>query len=308
MLETTLAHTRVASLFLIGILGVMDLRCVAHPGTVLTCRAGGRAVTLHTLHEKDGSWQFQSIPGPPLNCESHVIACQTALDSSLGITVPFLATCRPDNGSEVAIYSLRDLSTDKSHLTCRGTLHVPDYSASLIILNGPTVVWSQQNTVFIARQNMKSMSLTSRSCFTQQEILLNQFTNCVSSIEQMWSFDSSDDTVLLFIRQSATSTEERGAEPHWNCLSLWRDGDHGAGELSARLLPSQYYVPSDYGCIATCMTVHRRWCVGREGDVTSDLEVLVGTQYMQVVLLRGGIPLHCIATDTTPSELTLLKV
>ena len=53
-----------------------------------------------------------------------------------------------------------------------------------------------------------------------------------------------------------------------------------------------------------CTAVHRRWCVGREGDVTSDLEVLVGTQYMQVVLLRGGIPLHCIATDTTPSELS----
>ena len=87
----------------------MDLCCTGPFGGVVSyCAAGkeGESLTLHQLSKREGTWQFESTPGPSLaagGSKGTVVACQTALDTSQGVIVPFLVISRPNNDSELEI-------------------------------------------------------------------------------------------------------------------------------------------------------------------------------------------------------------
>ena len=129
----------------------MALRCtVGIPGGVVAyCCAAGREgdgiLSLHTLRERDGVWRFQRTPGPSLTTEGghrrHVISCQTALDASQGVKVPFLVTRTRKSSSEVEILALSGLGSCNTQLTHCGILPMEERYASaresdLNILNG----------------------------------------------------------------------------------------------------------------------------------------------------------------------------
>ena len=289
--------------------------CVGPQGSVVTYCAENReeeSLTLHRLHETGSNWRFKSTRGPSLAAAGGkrlLVACQTALDELQGVKVPCIVASRPDNGSEVEILALSGKHDCDTLISC-GTVRVLDCAVALEcgfqILDGPTVIWSEEETICVGLRRLESTS--PRQSLTQHTINMNKFTKQNHVIDQFWCLNWPDGTVLLFVRLSASASSQQAVEPtaHWLCLSLSKKRD--GRDIGVEKLPPHCYVPGDYGCIATCIAAHFHWHVRREGDVFLEADLLVGTQYLQVVLLRGGIPLHCVTVETIPSELAIIDV
>lgn len=281
--------------------------CTSWRGSLVSSSGDNTSLVVHTLRQRENVWLFQSSPGPPLaaaGSKRQVIACRTVLDVSQGVRVPCIATREFNYSSEVEILAFSGLQ-DCSLLTSCGGVHVLAADHELHLLNGPAVVWGERDAVYLGLRGVES----SKSTFIQHEIMLSKFTSHTAShvVDKLWSFDCPDNTVMLFVRLmlSRSSQHEEGCVD-WLCLSLVVNGD--GEEVDVEVIPSHHCIPSDYGYIATCIAVYWGWCVEREGGAASTRELLVGTCYQQVVLLRGGIPLHCVALETIPSDLVILEV
>ena len=282
--------------------------CVAPRGSLVTTRGDNTSLVVHTLREVGNVWRFEPSPGPPLapaGSKRHVIACRTVLDMSQGVRVPCIATRGYEDSTEVEILAFSGLQ-DYSELTSHGVVRVSATDNELHLLSGPAVVWGEEDAVYLGLRGEEHSRPTS---FTHHGIMLKKFTSSTTSlmVDKLWSFDCPDGTVMLFVRLilSPTSQDTKGGLD-WLCLSLVVNGN--GGEVDVKALPSDHYIPSDYGYIATCIAVYCGWGVGREGGVASTRGLLVGTRYQQVVLLRGGIPLHCVAMETIPSDIIILEV
>ena len=402
-----------------------SLWCADGSGRVIsydTAEGVGGLLKRHVLRERErGVWCFESTRE---GCEGVAVALETVLDESRGVSAPFLVSHRPGDPSELLeVFSLgpQNSETLVSHGVLRAQL---TSTCGLEVLDGPTIIWGQGNTVFIARQNTRDFS-----SFHQQEIHVNELISGTGGesgwdIERLWCFTAPDDSLLVFLRccSSTTQEDEPTVVAQWLSLSL-SSGGRGGEDMGVQLLPSHCLLPSDYGCIATCITVHTVWGVGREEGgglsvgregggglsvgreggrglsvgreeggglsvgregggglsvgreggglsvgredggglsvgreeggggglsvgredggglsvgreeggggglsvgregggglsvgreggrgLSADLELMVGTRYGQVVLLRGGIPIHCVAMESTPNKLVVLQV
>lgn len=286
----------------------MSLLCTAPRGGLVSASEDNTSLVVHTLSERGNIWRFESSPGPPLapaGAKRQVITCRTVLDVSQGVRVPCIATRRLDDNSEVEILAFSCLQ-DCGELTSCGVVRVPAANCEPHLLNGPGVVWGEGDAVHLG---LRGGGLSRPTSFTQHEMKLKKFTNHATNIvvDKLWSFDCPDDTVMLFVRSILSPTSQHMEDGvHWLCLSLGVSGN--GGEVDVKTLPSHHYIPNDYGCIATCIAVYWGWGVKREGGVASTRGLLVGTRYQQVVLLRGGIPLHCVAVETVPSDLVVMEV
>lgn len=283
------------------------LYCAESGGTLLCCSTtdrGENSIVRHRLSEREGAWSFQTTPCPAPPLPSRAIALRTARDRLRGIAVTFLVSQRAPS-DHFDIHSLTPApSTD---LIPHGTLHArSSVEKNLTILHGPTVVWGERDRVCVALPEAEAGSRT----FTRREIHLSKFFNGAAvCVERLWASDCSHDTLLLLIRCSSSSQSGEESTSQWCCLSVKIErGGGGRGGLDVQLLPSHCCVPRDYGCVATCVGVCQFWMVGGEGDICSETHLLVGTSYGQVVLLRGGIPVHCVAVETTPIKLHILQV
>ena len=275
------------------------LWCVEDASTLVSCRTtdGGEcALARYRLSEREGSWSLQMMASTQSR-QGHAVALQTTLDRSLGGAVTFLVSRRPSS-SCLEVHSLSP--APGLSLVPRGTLDGgPDGETDAVLISGPTVVRGEVERVCVA------LPESGREGFIQREIPLSGFTSGAGhSVERVWAFGCLDDSLLLLIRFSSPAHQGAESTTQWCCLSVRAEG----GELEVTSLPSPCHVPRDYGVIATCVSVCHLWRVGREGEVWSELHFVVGTTYRQVVVLRGGIPLHCIAMETTPTELHILQV
>ena len=290
-----------------------SLWCIGFDGKIFSYGTEkGGSLTRHTLRKRDkDSWYFDSTVGPSLSHdgrERRPVVCKSVFDKSQGIYTLFIITHTPEDRSNMDIFSLIPPQTNNDTLIHRGIINTDNIDTALesgiYILNGPTIIWACGNSLIIARQN-------STTTFTKQKILMNKFINdsCGAyTIERVWCFDSTDDIILLFMRCINTPMVEDGASVNeWICLSL--SSREGGGDIAVQLLPSQCYIPSCYGYIATCIEVCYNWSMGREdGSICMNVDLMVGTGYKQLVLLRAGIPVHCVAMESIPRNIAVLQV
>ena len=286
------------------------------PGSVVTLlptAREGNHITLHTLGAEEsrgerGSWEFTPSPGPPLDPlvssgNAEILACAVALDDSQGLRVPCLlaSTEAPDGELESAVLHVLAFSTqgdgDVTLVHCGRWSGIVPSREGLRILDGPTVVWSREKDVHLA---VSSKPDTPPKWVT---------VAVGDEIERMWCYNMPEGGILMFVRTLGTLNSNDGAKQppprsKWLCLLVNKE----ESEETVKELPCRCYVPSNYGKMVVCMVVHHSWAVSDTGDMMASLEIAVGTQRRQVVVLRGGIPVHCITMETIPEELAVLKV
>ena len=268
----------------------------------------------HRLHERASYWQFEASPGPSLaGCNRDIIASQVALDDCQGIRVPCLVTSRPGSTTKFEVFALTGLRGRDALVSCGvvSLRSVPETRAiNFKILDGPSILWSEAKTVHVALRDPEIAS--SASSLAQHAIDMSKFIgsetrcDCSCAVERFWCFNSPSGQILLFVRLTGLAGSREsiaGCTGHWVCLLVT-----GRREVKVERLPAHCYVPEDYGCITTCMAACHHWSGGREAGVSVATELMVGTRYLQVVLLRGGIPVHCISMETVPTELAVLEV
>ena len=283
----------------------MSLWCVDDAGSVFSCSescSGGGSLARHQLTEREGgSWSFQSTASPSLSLKGPPVALETALDRSRGVTAPFLVSRGPrDSSLEIRSLSPGPTAALVGHVTLEGGA---DRARGLSVVAGPAVVWGVRDKVCVALFEEDGSGTT---VFTRREILLNKFISCPApSLEGVWFSESPDGLLLLFVRYS--SPTHQGAEPEAECCCLSVEIERG-GRLNVRQLPSRQLLPREYGSLAVCVAVGYHWRVGPDGEVWSDPCVVVATSYRQVVVLRGGIPVHCISVKIEPIDLNILQV
>ena len=279
--------------------------CAESGGGLVSCSTtdgGGNSTLRHRLCEREGAWSFQTTTCPSASLSGRTVALQTALDKSRGIVVPFLVS-RGASSDVLEVHSLSPSPSDT--LVSHGTLNTDSggLENNLTVLDGPTLVWGQEEKVCVALPDVD----TGVGDFTKRDIVLGGFIGRSGlTVERLWAFHCHDDSLLLLVRCSNSS--DCVAEPvtQWCCLSVDVVGKRG--ELDVRLVPPHHCVPADYGCVAVCVAVCQFWGVGGEGGMWSETCVLIGTSYRQLVLLRGGIPVHCVAMEATPMHLRVLLV
>ena len=286
------------------------------------CPAGrdrGRLI-LHRLHGRGSSWQFLSSLGPSLPRSGEVIGCEAVLDLSQGVRVPCLVTAAGVGATGKAVAEVLVCcglgGHDSSSLVSCGELSLgDDYSrGSLKVLDGPTVLWSERGTVFLAWR----VSGSTGGAMAQHSVDVGAIAGGRGDenyiINHFWCFADPGGGFVLFVRLQLAGPRagSGGAKPHslagdsqWLCLFLSQKGED---ELVMKGLPPQHYIPSDYGNIAVCIALHHCPSVDRNGSTALSTEALVGTRYQQVVVLRDGCPVHCIAMETIPTELAVLEV
>lgn len=295
---------------------------VGWQGSVVThCPTGGDRgrLVLHRLHGKGSSWQFLSSPGPPLPLQGEVVACEVVLDQSRGVRVPCLVTAAGAGAAgeaEVEVLVCSGGRHDSSSLISCGEVSLGNAfsEGSVKVLDGPTVVWREGGIIFLAWPVFGS----SGEAMKQHSVAVGAVAAGGSGrdyiINQFWCFTTPGGSILLFVglQPAGPPAGSSGAGPHslagdsrWLCLLLSQKEDN---ELILKELPPQHHIPSDYGNIAVCIALHHCSCVGRNGSVALSTEALVGTRYQQVVVLRDGCPVHCIAMETIPTELAVLEV
>ncbi|CAI8027445.1 hypothetical protein GBAR_LOCUS15702 [Geodia barretti] len=281
------------------------LCCVETGGSLVSCSTtdgGWNLVLRHRLCEREGAWSFQTTTCPSAG---RTVALHTTLDNSRGITVPFLVSRRASS-DVLEVHSLCPSPSDT--LVSHGTLNTDSggLEKNLTVLDGPTLVWGQQEKVCVALPDVD----TGVRGFTKRDIVLGGFIGRSGlTVERLWAFHCHHDLLLLLVRCSSSSDCEAEPVTQWCCLSVDVAGRGGKrGELDVRLVPSHRCVPADYGCVAVCVAVCQFWGVGGEGGMWSETRVLIGTSYRQLVVLRGGIPVHCVAMEATPMHLQVLLV
>lgn len=290
-------------------------------GVATLCLAGrdqGRLI-LHRLHGKGSSWRFLPSPGPSLPQPGEVIGCEAVLDLSQGLRVPCLVTAAGVAATGTAVAEVLVCCGfgrhDSSSLVSCGELSLGNDipKGSLKVLDGPMVVWSERGTIFLAWPVFGSTG----GAMAQHPVDVGAVARGQGDknyiVNHFWCFTNPGEGILLFVRLQVAGPHagSSGAEPHslagdsrWLCLLLSLKDD----ELITKELPPQIYISSDYGNIAVCIALHHRSTVDRNGSMALSTEAVVGTLFQQVVVLRDGWPVHCIAMETIPTELAVLEV
>ena len=273
-----------------------SLRCVDGAGAVVCCPAassGGEvALTRSRLHEN--TWTLEAASPLSLSPRGRAVSLRTVLDHSRGVAAPFLVSRLPPawgGGLAVSCHT-----PDIGQANCGTVGGCSGAEIDLTLLNGPTVVWGEAERVCVALPDIGS----DKPSFFKRDIhLRNHIGTRSHTVERVWSFDWRDETILLLIRCLGPAHKGTELVRKWCCMSVKRDELH---VLEVTMVPAYSHLPEEYGCLATCVSVCHHWRVGPEG-VWPEPCFVVGTTYRQVVVLQGGIPLHCITMETAPTEI-----
>lgn len=208
---------------------------------------------------------------------------------------------------------LLDYGGYKSQLTSEA-----EAIGAVSILDGPIVVWSEgwQLQVMYAVDHSHRIQ---QHTYDIRNLISDHY--CLVKVNSVWPFLWADDETgivgvdsssvyIIFVKLEVT-TEEEGASisgrsiTEWVCLQVKL---HSLG-LAVKLLRESELIPRDYGCVSTCVAMHKNYSVGlASGDIASRNQFLVGTEYCQVVLLHQGATLQCISLKYIPRQILLMDV
>lgn len=184
------------------------------------------------------------------------------------------------------------------------------------LLDGPTVVWKRETRVHIVHgANLEQVSVDVQKSATNLKVEKVREMWCVRS-EGGDGGDHSSSSILLLLQLQVEETNsynyrEFGAR-EWVCLQVQLRENSllgGYAETEVPVVRVQGVIPPDYGCIATCVAVHRWFHVDERGGALVERVVyLVGTEYRQVVLVEGGMVRQVIPLQDLPLSVVPVKV
>ena len=277
--------------------------------------------SLHALQKEGGQWRF--APGNAFELSSGaVVASKVAYYRTSGKQAPFLLVkhhaCQlVSDGAETHELLRYDTGCLTKHSQFEIAKSQLPEKESYCILDGPSVIWSERATIHLSFTSAEETNFMTRHSVNVQMFCNGGFTSSGMEIDKFWALDwneNEDGTVstaiLLLIRLESHSTGQTfmqtNFETHdWLLLLVTLQGD---ADLQIERLPDVSLIPSDYGCIATCIAPHRVYSVGSCGEVVSKCQFIVGTSYQQVVIFDNGRLVHCVSLQYVPEIIIPMEV
>lgn len=273
-----------------------------------------RIKRLTQTHSNSERFDFQIFnEGQHIN--EKCLLCQNILDSCTGWRSPHLLVAHTPQ-QNLTTHELMVCTSDGYFESCGLQFDIKGADlpsdGRYHLLDGPTVVWQQATHVHIVHgQNMEVKMVVDVQKMAPHHLTLK-------GIQNMWCI-LSDDTdgcpiVLLLVQlllltgaESSNSREFGGLE--WMCLQVRLQDDMLLGLPGMKTTKIPNLVPSDYGCIATCITSHKSFRVDHStGAMRESLLFVVGTRYQQVVLIEDGTVRSVISLLTLPQHIVAVKV
>lgn len=262
-----------------------------------------------------------------------VRACEVVLDENSGTKKLFLVLSHPQSSPmsaalpEPMVFRLLEYSHSRRKLLNYGeplpiTAAAVDLS-KVAILDGPVVVWSeghQLKVVYAASNRPNTIPL--QQAYILESLIADQFH--LEQVMDVWPFLWEDETTfanpfdiyciskfVVFLKLKVASTADASLDGQftveWVCL-LFKLSSVEEG-LAVSLLRESEFVPREYGCISSCVTLYKSYAASSSsGDVSSRNQFLVGTEYCQVVLLQKGVPLQFVELKYVPYQISLIDV
>ena len=283
--------------------------------------------TLHDLQRRASQWELSPsrVCQLPHNVDT-ASACGLALDCSRGIQSPFVLVTPTLSASqllsgETIPHVFLTYNADQSRLFDHSQFDVPRLQLpdddNYSILDGPTVLWKEGSTVHL------TCSSNSGAEFVIQHSIDTQMFVCgaadgETTVHSFWAFNwnrstsTGGNTILLFIRvhcmqpvrKRGTTVTALPSQYTWLCLLVAVENF----ELKINPLQPDSFIPSDYGCIATCITPHKSHCLSEAGEIGLKCQFVVGTSYQQVVIFESGFLLHCVSLESVPKRVCTVEV
>ena len=248
---------------------------------------------------------------------SKILSCRSVLDAFSGCRAPHLLVSE-DPGQDFTLHEVLVCNQNGTFEECGLQFRVK--KEDLLdcggnnedhhhLLHGPTVVWKQDTKVHIVHgEGMKQSTVDIES--VSPRLSLNRIRN-------MWCMMSSSSegtpSVLLLLQlllKGADHSREFGAR-EWMCLRVQLpEGDFDFfPNRAATARRTRDVIPSDYGCIAKCISTHKEFSVdGVSGAVVERTIFAVGTEYRQVVLISDGVVKNVIPLEDAPQRVLAVKV
>ena len=310
-------------------------------GYLVSADQGKNLLYLYTLQQQgaSGKWVLNQELEESLEiiaAAGHCIqACEVVLDERTGTRNFFLVLSQPQgllvpaSGlGTTTVYRLLTYSPSRRKLLHYGeeealglaVISAEDLQVSKVsILDGPIVVWTEGCQLQVMHSDSDHSDKILRQTYNLENLISDHFR--LVKVIDLWPFPWMDETVNSFIigynslfiiflklkvvAEATFSNDQSITE--WVCLQVKLS--RSPQGLAIKLLRESTLIPRDYGCISTCVALHRSYCFGlSSGDIGSKRQFLVGTEYRQVVLLCEGRPLQCVPLKFTPCEINLLSV
>ena len=294
--------------------------------------------TLYELQKLDENWQFISTGAVALSqgaVPRDIKSYGVAFDNIHGVCSPFLLmTYGQSRSCNLLIFDHADgqLKTygrfESSHSGRGGEGWGFTSSRDVLIMDGPTVVWSENGYIHLACCNPshQSLPLTMVKGTVQLKAERNardllEASDGGMKIDRLWAFDGwadgsseeSDITLLLFLsvtwQGNMESVEGKvGETSQWLSLLLtWAVSADSTPQV--KYLDPDSLIPSDYGCIATCIALHSSHVVNSAtGGICPQSRFLVGTTYQQTVIFESGYLLYCVPLNGVPGKVVSMEV
>lgn len=275
--------------------------------------------SLHGLQKEGGQWRFAPRNVFKLSSGA-VVANKVAYCRTSGKQAPFLLVKRHAfQRDEAETHEL--LRYDAGCLTKHSQFEIAKSQLpekeSYCILDGPSVIWSEGANIHLSFTSAEETNFMTRHSVNVQMFCNGGFTSSRMEIDKFWAIDWNENedgtastAILLLIRLESHSTGQTfmltDSETHdWLLLLVTLQGD---ADLQIEPLPDVLLIPSDYGCIATCIAPHRVYSVGSCGEVVSKCQFIVGTSYKQIVIFDNGRLVRCVSLQYVPETIIPMEV
>lgn len=266
-------------------------------------QANNRRYGLQLLEESQNLPEFY-------NC----LTCSIILDSCTGWRAPHLLVVAGKSQHEnLVTHELLACVANGSFEPCCLEFAVkrddlPSSGECYHLLDGPTVVWHKGTCVHVVHgENLErdSVDLTRLVLHTK-----------VEKIENMWCFSSTDEDgyslVLLLLQlqlRDAPDFQREFGNMDFICLEVRLQEDTLLCSSGFKVLQVPSVIPSDYGCMATCVASHKRFPIEEgSGAMLEGVVFLVGTKYEQVVVCEDRNVIHVITLQDIPRHVVAVKV
>ena len=250
----------------------------------------------------------------------HVQACEVVMDAKCGTKRLFISSLPRRSNGQAASCKLLVYSRSERRVVEYGRCQpqnqtTPEDVKTVSILDGPVVVWTEGKRLQIMyapadhSHNKKMMLRT----YNLEDLISDGYQ--LRSVDNVWPFlwpkerDMYDvgcsSVIVAFLKLKVTAAIDNQCMDEWVCLQLKLHPQR----LIVKLLQEAEFVPRDYGCIASCLAIHKSYSVCLStGDIAPTCKFLVGTKYHQVVLLQGGVVMRCVALNYVPNQISPLDV
>ena len=290
--------------------------CCEWLNRVVTVNKTSRVITIQRLaqtHVTNRSYDLQLFSEAQTLSPAFkaALTCRTVLDCSTGWRCPHLLVAHaPLQG--LITHELLVCNSKGFFEACELKFAVKKREVPLDggyhLLDGPTMVWQQGLCVHIVCGEKLEHEVV-------DILTLVPSNHEVEKIRNLWCVPDRDQdgrpSILLMLQlqlKEADYPREFG-DLDWMCVraQLHKDAVWESSGVKAVRVAS--VIPSDYGCIATCVIALRHLAFGGSSGVTVEGVVYaVGTQYQQVVLFEGGRVRHVIPLQDIPQHVVAVKV